>query len=156
MVAIARRLITCVDVPLLGRLEDEERGARERKPMLAVEAARVVVWCWVVLEAAWRTSLRRTVADVVMVEAFLESWIEVGWGFVADCRRAFLIPFSHAASFAFRFATRPTHSFSFKERAVALLALLLLSSLAASVQNITMGVPAGPKLDFVGASEVRD
>ena len=77
MVAIARRLITCVDVPLLGRLEDEERGARERKPMLAVEAARVVVWCWVVLEAAWRTSLRRTVADVVMVEAFLErSWIE--------------------------------------------------------------------------------
>lgn len=84
MVAIARRLITCVDVPLLGRLEDEERGARERKPMLAVEAARVVVWCWVVLEAAWRTSLRRTVADVVMVEAFLErSWIEVEV-FVAD------------------------------------------------------------------------
>jgi len=84
MVAIARRLITCVDVPLLGRLEDEERGARERKLMLAVEAARVVVWCWVVLEAAWRTSLRRIVADVVMVEAFLESWIEVAWRFVAD------------------------------------------------------------------------
>eukprot|EP00984_Skeletonema_dohrnii_P016860 scaffold7556_cov67-Skeletonema_dohrnii-CCMP3373.AAC.1 len=76
-------------------------------------------------------------------------------GFVADCRRAFLIPFSHAASFAFRFAT---HSFVLKAKSEPLrcVALLLLSSLAASVQNITMGVPAGPKLDFVGASEVRE
>ena len=68
MVAIVRRLITCVDVPLLGRLEEEERGARERKPMLAVEAARAVVWCWVLLVAAWRANLRRTLADA-MVEA---------------------------------------------------------------------------------------
>lgn len=70
MVAIARRLITCVDVPLLGRLEEDERGAMERKPTLAVEAARVVACCWVLLEAAWRASLRRTLADA-MVEVSL-------------------------------------------------------------------------------------
>ena len=72
MVAIARRLVTCVDAPLLGRLEEDERGAMmERKPILAVEAARVVVWWWVGLETAWRASLRRTLADAMVMR---------GWG----------------------------------------------------------------------------
>ena len=92
MVAIARLLITCVDVPLLGRLEEDERGARERKPTLAVEAARVVACCWVLLEEAWRASLRRTLADA-MVEVFdNREFEEMRAGFPG--RRAFSI--SHA------------------------------------------------------------
>lgn len=66
MVAIDRRLTT---VPLLLGMvleEDDDSGVSERRPILwiAVDADRVVVWLG--LDAAWRTSLLRTLADAMV------------------------------------------------------------------------------------------
>ena len=157
MVAIARRLITCVDVPLLGRLEEDERGARERKPTLAVEAARVVACCWVLLEAAWRASLRRTLADA-MVEVF-DKRVDEGWGDEGGfVRETGVFNFSRLLSLHFSAAphenrkSNSNHSNSKQHCLLTLECLLFLSPSS----KFKMGVPAGPKLDFVGASEVRD
>ena len=67
MVAIDRRLTT---VPLLLEKvleEEDDSGVSERRPILwiAVDADRVVVWLG--LDAAWRASLLRTLADAMVV-----------------------------------------------------------------------------------------
>ena len=71
MVAIDRRLTT---VPLLLGMvleEDDDSGVSERRPILwiAVDADRVVAWLG--LDAAWRASLLRTLADAMVVRSFL-------------------------------------------------------------------------------------
>lgn len=73
MVAIDRRLTT---VPLLLGMvleEEDDSGVSERRPILwiAVVADRVVVWLG--LDAAWRTSLLRTLADAMVVSYALSS-----------------------------------------------------------------------------------
>lgn len=60
-------------VPLLGVVleEDGDSGVSERRSILwiAVDADRVVV-VWFGLDAAWRTSLLRTLADAMVVSLF--------------------------------------------------------------------------------------
>jgi len=93
---MVRRLNTCVDAPLLGRLEEDERVAMERKPILAVEAALVVVWCWVCLEAAWMASLRRTLADAMVLSLILGFGLS-GVGFGGWRAFSVFLPLSHAS-----------------------------------------------------------
>lgn len=80
MVAIDRRLTT---VPLLLGMvleEEDDSGVRERRPILwiAVVADRVVVWLG--LDAAWRTSLLRTLADAMVVMLFPQIFDGSGGG----------------------------------------------------------------------------